>query len=294
MIEVSHPATPSFPVRDEQAGGDLDLAAMAKALSASGRYRVQRRLAPRRTINPPDGSATRTALFVDVETTGLDSYKDEIIELAMVPFTYGLDGRIFEIGEPFERFQEPKRPIPANITQLTGITDAMVAGQRIDPDEVSTFASRAALVIAHNAAFDRGFVNHELGLAGRPELPAAQWIDTLGLAQKRFPGLSNSLDSLCRRFKISLAEREKHGALIDARLLAGVYLELRGGRERRLDLEQAAALGVGAAIAQATYGARPRPLAPRLTDAERAAHEAFVANELRGAVVWLSFEAGGP
>lgn len=158
MIEVSHPATPSFPVRDEQAGGDLNLAAMAKVLSASGRYRVQRRLEPRRTINPPDGSATRTALFVDVETTGLDSYKDEIIELAMVPFTYGLDGRIFEIGEPFERFQEPKRPIPANITQLTGITDAMVAGQRIDPDEVSTFASRAALVIAHNAAFDRRFV----------------------------------------------------------------------------------------------------------------------------------------
>jgi DNA polymerase-3 subunit epsilon len=158
MIEVSHPATPSFPVRDEPAGDDVDLAAMAEILSASGRYRVQRRLEPPRTINAPDGSATRTALFVDVETTGLDPYKDEIIELAMVPFTYGLDGRIFEIGEPFERFQEPKRPIPPNITQLTGITDAMVAGHHIDQEEVAAFASGASLVVAHNATFDRRFV----------------------------------------------------------------------------------------------------------------------------------------
>lgn len=158
MTDVPHPATASFPVRNEQAVTDVDLAAMAEVLRASGGYRVQRRLKPRRTINPIDGSTTRTALLVDVETTGLDPYKDEIIELAMVPFTYGVDGRIFEIGKPFERFQEPTSPIPTNITQLTGITDAMVAGQHIDPAEVSTFASGAALVVAHNAAFDRRFV----------------------------------------------------------------------------------------------------------------------------------------
>ena len=150
-----------------------------------------------------------------------------------------------------------------------------------------------APLVAHNAAFDRGFVNHELGRTGRAGLPARQWIDTLEMAQKRFPGLHNSLDSLCRRFRISLAEREMHGALIDARLLAAVYLELRGGRERRLDLEEAVVRGVGEMIAQAAYGARPRPLVPRLTPAERAAHEAFVATELRGVAVWLSFGEAG-
>lgn len=158
MSDIPLSATSGAPADMEAMSSGPDLAAMAEILRASGRYRVQRRLEPRRTFSVSDGSATRTALFVDVETTGLDPSKDEIIELAMVPFTYGLDGRIFEIGEPFERFQEPKCPIPENITQLTGITDAMVAGQYIDPAEVSTFASGADLVIAHNAAFDRRFV----------------------------------------------------------------------------------------------------------------------------------------
>lgn len=103
------------------------------------------------------GGPTRLGLFVDVETTGLDPYTDEVIELAMVPFTYGLDGRIFEIHDALERFQEPSRPIPAVITGLTGITDAMVAGKEIDAHEVASFAAGASLVIAHNAAFDRRF-----------------------------------------------------------------------------------------------------------------------------------------
>jgi len=233
-------------------------------------------------------------IVLDTETTGLDPRSGHrLIEIACVE----LDD-LAPTGRHFHCHIDPERDIDPDAERVHGISRDFLAGKPrfADAEVVDAFLAfvESAPLIAHNAAFDRGFVNHELGLAGRAELPAAQWIDTLGLAQKRFPGLSNSLDSLCRRFKISLAEREKHGALIDARLLAGVYLELRGGRERRLDLEQAAALGVGAAIAQATYGTRPRPLAPRLTDAERAAHEAFVANELRGAVVWLSFEAGGP
>lgn len=160
MSDIPLYTTQGSPADMETMSGEPDLAAMAEILRASGRFRVQRRLEPRRTFSAPDGSATRTALFVDVETTGLDPYKDEIIELAMVPFAYGLDGRIFEIGEPFEGLQEPERPIPENITRLTGITDAMVAGQHIDPAEVSAFASAADLVIAHNAAFDRRFVEH--------------------------------------------------------------------------------------------------------------------------------------
>jgi DNA polymerase-3 subunit epsilon len=127
------------------------------ALEATGDYRVLRRLKPRPFIHRPDGSPTKLGLFLDLETTGLDAAKDEIIEIAMVPFNYGLDGRIFEIGKPFQRLRQPSNPIPPEITELTGITDAMVAGQVIDPAEVTAFAAPAALIVAHNAAFDRGF-----------------------------------------------------------------------------------------------------------------------------------------
>jgi DNA polymerase-3 subunit epsilon len=131
---------------------------MAAALEASGFYRVLRKLQPRARISEADGAPARTGLFVDVETTGLDPARCEIIELAMVPFTYGLDGQVFEIGEPFHRLREPSQPIPPEVTAITGLTDAMVAGHVIDPAEVSAFAAPAALVIAHNAAFDRRFL----------------------------------------------------------------------------------------------------------------------------------------
>ncbi|HZC15967.1 MAG TPA: DNA polymerase III subunit epsilon, partial [Caulobacteraceae bacterium] len=126
--------------------------------------------------------------------------------------------------------------------------------------------------------------------AGRSGLPAPRWVDTLPMAQKRFPGAHNSLDALCKRFKISLAEREKHGALIDAQLLAAVYLELNGGRERGLDLTVASAGGLPElAGGETRHGPRPRPLAARSTDAEREAHLAFVRDMLGDEAVWLKF-----
>ena len=134
-----------------------DLEAMAEALAATGNYRVLRRLSPRARYADPGGAEVRRGLYIDLETTGLDASRDEIIEIAMVPFTYGTDGRIFEVSEPFQAFRQPAGPIPPEITALTGIDDAMVAGRSIDPAEVATFAGSAALVIAHNAAFDRKF-----------------------------------------------------------------------------------------------------------------------------------------
>jgi DNA polymerase-3 subunit epsilon len=131
---------------------------MAAVLEASGQYRVLRKLGGRPPLTPPDGSATRLGLFVDVETTGLDPMLHEIIELAMVPFVYGLDGRIFQVGEPFHELRQPVEPIPPEITAITGITDDMVAGKVIEPDQVAPFAAPAALVIAHNAGFDRRFL----------------------------------------------------------------------------------------------------------------------------------------
>lgn len=135
-----------------------DLEAMAEALKASGQYRVQRRLQPRLRINDSRGAPTRLGLFVDVETTGLDPTIHEIIELGMIPFSYQSDGLICDISSAFEQFQEPSSPIPSTITRLTGITDVMVAGQRIDVDAVRTLVDRASLVISHNASFDRRFL----------------------------------------------------------------------------------------------------------------------------------------
>lgn len=135
-----------------------DLDAMADILRNSGEYRVQKRLQARRVINDPDGSDLKVGLYVDVETTGLDPAKDEIIEMAMIPFTYSLEGKIFEVGESYEAFNEPSKSLPEKITRLTGITDEMVAGKSIDVPEVEAVARGAALIIAHNAAFDRKFL----------------------------------------------------------------------------------------------------------------------------------------
>ena len=135
-----------------------DLETLARQLERAPDYRVLRRVAPLATRPVPDGLQTRQGLFVDVETTGLDPIADEIIELAMLPFTYGLDGEIYAVHPPFSRLREPGRPIPPEVTRLTGIDDAMVAGQRLEPDEVAEFIAPAALILAHNAAFDRLFL----------------------------------------------------------------------------------------------------------------------------------------
>lgn len=131
---------------------------MAQTLERSGGYRVLRRLTPLAQREPPAGVQVRQGLFVDTETTGLDAARDEIIELAMVPFTYGLDGEIYAVGEAFQQLRQPSKPIPAEVTAITGIDDTVVEGQSIDPEAVARFAAPAALVIAHNAAFDRKFL----------------------------------------------------------------------------------------------------------------------------------------
>jgi DNA polymerase-3 subunit epsilon len=136
---------------------DLTLAAMAETLAKSTDYRVLRRLVPRESFNPSDGLLTKTGILLDVETTGLDQRKDEVIELGMIKFDYLPDGRIAGIRDVFSSFNEPFEPIPPEVTALTGITNDMVAGRLIDEAVVSSFADDAVIIIAHNAGFDRKF-----------------------------------------------------------------------------------------------------------------------------------------
>lgn len=134
------------------------LAEIAGMLEQSPDYRVLRRLVPRSDFTPSDGQSTKTAILLDVETTGLDTARDEIIELGMVKFSYLPDGRIGRVIDTFSCFNQPSIPIPAEIIALTGITDEMVEGHSLDDERISEFAADAVVVIAHNAGFDRKFM----------------------------------------------------------------------------------------------------------------------------------------
>lgn len=134
-----------------------ELEAMARELEATERYRVLRRLEPRQSEAGDVGREARLGLFLDLETTGLDPTHDEIIELAMTPFRFSPAGELLEVLPSFEALQAPSRPIPPEVTALTGIDDAMVAGQTIDANAVYQFVAPAAVILAHNATFDRPF-----------------------------------------------------------------------------------------------------------------------------------------
>jgi DNA polymerase-3 subunit epsilon len=226
-------------------------------------------------------------IVLDTETTGLypkDGHR--VIEIACVEVD-----ECVPTGRTFHAYIHPQRPIDADAERVHGISLASLEGKPPFAEIAQSFLDFIgdAVLVAHNAPFDRSFINAELERLGMPPTHEERWVDTMAMAQKRFPGMYNSLDALCKRFKISLAEREKHGAMIDTRLLAGVYLELQGGRERGLDLAHASARGSSYTVVRVEYGARPRPLRERITAAERAAHDAFVAVELKAAAIWLRF-----
>jgi DNA polymerase-3 subunit epsilon len=232
-------------------------------------------------------------IVLDTETTGLDPRSGHrVIEIACIEIEDYLP-----TGNSFHRYIDPERDIDPEAEKVHGISRRMLIGKpTFDHADICKpfleFVGESTIV-AHNAAFDRGFVNSELERAGCAPLPDSRWTCTYELAKSRFPGMYNSLDALCKRFRISLADREKHGALIDTRLLAMVYLELRGGKDRALDLTIPVEKGLSKEgdMAKATYGPRPRVLAPRLNAADRAAHEAFI-DSLKGDVIWRRFAAG--
>lgn len=229
-------------------------------------------------------------IVLDTETTGLDPRSGHrVIEIACIEIEDYLP-----TGKSFHRYIDPERDIDPEAEKVHGISRRMLVGKPTfaHDDICEAFLDFVgdSVIVAHNAAFDRGFVNAELERAGRAILPDSRWTCTYELAKAKFPGMYNSLDALCKRFKISLAEREKHGALIDTKLLAMVYLELHGGKDRALDFAPAvtAATREEGVVSRVVHGARPRALASRLTEAEIAAHEAFVGG-LKGDVIWKKF-----
>ncbi|HZZ90087.1 MAG TPA: DNA polymerase III subunit epsilon [Caulobacteraceae bacterium] len=231
-------------------------------------------------------------IVLDTETTGLDARSGHrLLELACVE----LDDLI-PTGRSFHRYIHPERDIDFEAERVHGISLAFLADKPkfADADVVDAFLDFVgdAKLVAHNAAFDREFINAELERIGRAGFHERRWVDTLTLAQRRYPGMYNSLDALCKRFKISLVERDKHGALVDAKLLANVYLELQGGRERGFDLSMTGARATiaGAAPPAVAYGPRPRRLAARVSEQEQTRHAAFVRDILKDAAVWLMFE----
>jgi len=221
---------------------------------------------------------SRSVLF-DTETTGFEPLTgDRVIEIAAIELMNDLP-----TGEKFHVLLDPERDIPSDSTRVHGITNAHVEGKPKFgevAEEMLKFFGDSPLV-AHNAPFDFGFVSAELERVGRPKLDRSRMIDTLVLAKKKFPGMPNSLDALCRRFGIDLSARTTHNALLDCMLLADVYVELTGGRQRGLTLDSEQELTLAQYDAPVGRTARPIVVSPE----QAAAHEAFVAKAMK-APIW--------
>jgi DNA polymerase III subunit epsilon len=224
-------------------------------------------------------------IVFDTETTGTDPERgDRIVEIGCVEL---ID--LVPTGVTFHRYINPERDVPAEVVKIHGLSGEFLAdkplfGNPIVVEELLAFIGDAPLV-AHNAEFDRRFLNAELGRLNMVPIEKNRCVDTLAIARKKFPGAPASLDALCRRFNVDKSSREKHGALIDSLLLADVYLQLRGGRERRLSFldpaEQDPETASGKprvleAKSPATARQRPVALKAGSTPAEREAHAAFV------------------
>lgn len=211
-------------------------------------------------------------IVLDTETTGLDpAAGHRLVEIACLEMNNGLP-----TGRYWQCYINPERDMPEEAFRVHGLSEDFLSAHPVFADvaeDFLAFIDQAALVI-HNAEFDMKFLNAELERLGRPSLAPPQVIDTVRLARQRFPGAPASLDALCRRFGIDNTARELHGALLDARLLAEVYVELTGGRQSGLALADESSPRAGGAAPSSRPVRLPRPHAP--SPEELAAHAAFL------------------
>ncbi len=215
-------------------------------------------------------------VVLDTETTGLSpATGDRVVEIGCVEVI-----NFLPTGRTFQVYLDPEMSMPYGALQIHGLTDEFLRGKPKFAEIAGDFVAfiEGAQIIAHNADFDIGFLNAELALAGRPFI-TSRVLDTVRLARKKYPGAQNSLDALCRRFNINTSAREKHGALLDADLLAQVYLEIVDGRQPGLTLAAtptAADQMAGSANGQTAAGPLRAPREHRPSDDELIAHAAFV------------------
>ncbi len=194
-------------------------------------------------------------IVFDTETTGLSpAGGDRMVEIGCIEMV----GRV-ETGRHFHCYFNPDRPMPSEAEAVHGLSDIFLSDKprfADRADELLEFIGDAPLV-AHNASFDFGFLNHELERCGRSSVCMSRMVDTLVLARTRHPGAKHSLDALCTRYGVDRSQRVKHGALLDAQLLAQVYIELTGGRQIGLGLVAEAPAVISHAVSSAAVAARP-------------------------------------
>jgi DNA polymerase-3 subunit epsilon len=234
-------------------------------------------------------------IVLDTETTGTDAKGgDRLIEIGCVELINHI-----RTGQTFHRFVNPQRAVSEGAFGVHGISDAFLSDKPLFGDVVDAllaFCGDARLVI-HNAPFDVGFLNMEfarLKPSSPPPIVLEDVVDTLTLARRRHPGAANNLDALCNRYGIDTTKRTKHGALLDAEILAEVYIELLGGKQTSLGLaavaddDAAPAKGTPIRLSDVDVVQAPRPMRSRLTDAERERHGAFVGT-LGANAIWKDY-----
>jgi DNA polymerase III subunit epsilon len=230
-------------------------------------------------------------IVFDTETTGLDPYKgDRLVEIGCIEMV-----NRFATGRTFHRYINPERDMPQEAFAVHGLSSEFLREKPLFAaiaDELIDFIGDAALV-AHNATFDLSFLNAELERIKQAVIPRDRLVDTLLLARRKYPGGSNRLDDLCVRFGIDNSRRTKHGALLDAELLAEVYVELVEARQAQLGLVAAPASKAAASSSAIAVRVRPDPLPPRVSDAERAAHSALVTT-LGEKAIWNDYAPPTP
>ena len=227
-------------------------------------------------------------IVLDTETTGLDPFQGHrVVEIGCVE----LFNRI-PTGQTFHRYVNPERDMPAEAFSVHGLSAEFLKDHPCFAEIVEDliqFVGDAPLII-HNAAFDLAFLNAELERCGRPLIARDRLVDTLLLARRKHPAGPNSLDQLCSRYAIDNSRRTKHGALLDAQILAEVYIELIGARQAQLGLTETITMAITARDGHALIRVRPTPLLPRLTAEERAAHLEYLA-DLGANAIWYQYLA---
>ena len=229
-------------------------------------------------------------IVLDTETTGLDPLRgDRLVEIGCVEIYNRMP-----TGQAYHCYINPQRDMPAEAFAVHGLSSEFLSSKPLFTevvDDFLAFIADAPLVI-HNASFDISFINAELDRIKRPVIAKDRLVDTLLLARRKHPGVSNRLDDLCSRYSIDNSHRTKHGALLDAELLAEVYIDLIGARQSQLILASETR-----DTRSGSYGDTPRrqrevPLAPRITEADRETHRAFVAT-LGDKPIWNEFLGAG-